>query len=107
MSSGLYTAAMLAELAGVHVSRVRAWQKRGWLVPTEETHRLAYFDFSELTVARQLASLYQSGTSPRLTARKLAEVERSFPHLARPLAELTLVLDGKTLLVRPGSELAE
>jgi tetratricopeptide (TPR) repeat protein len=107
MPSGRYTAAMLAELVGVHVSRIRAWQRRGWIVPSEETHRLAYFDFSELTVARQLASLYQSGASPRLIARKLAEVERKFPHLARPLAELTLVLDGKTLLVRQGSDLVE
>ena len=40
MSPGRYTAAMLAELVGVPVSRVRAWQNRGWLVPSEETHRL-------------------------------------------------------------------
>jgi tetratricopeptide (TPR) repeat protein len=98
---------MLAELVGVHKSRVRAWQRHGWIVPVEETHRLAYFDFPELTVARQLAGLYQSGAAPRLIARKLAEIERKFPHLARPLAELTLVLDGKTLLVRQGSELVE
>jgi len=107
MSSGRYTAAMLAELIGMHVARVRHWQKRGWIVPVEETHRLAYFDFQELTVARQLAAIYQSGASPRLIARKLAEVERKFPQIARPLAELTLVLDGKTLLVRHGSELIE
>lgn len=107
MTAGRYTTAMLAELVGVHRSRVQAWQRHGWIVPIEETHRLAYFDFAELTVARQLAGLYNTGASPRLIARKLAEVERKFPHLARPLAELTLVLDGKTLLVRQGSELVE
>jgi tetratricopeptide (TPR) repeat protein len=107
MSSNHYTAAMLAELVGVHVSRIRAWQRRGWLVPVSQTHRLAYFDFTELTVARQLARLHQSGLAPRLIARKLAEIERQLPDVKRPLAELTLVLDGRTLLVRRGSDLVE
>jgi tetratricopeptide (TPR) repeat protein len=42
-----------------------------------------------------------------LIAKKLAEIERRFPDVARPLAELTLLLDGKTLLVRRGSDLVE
>jgi tetratricopeptide (TPR) repeat protein len=107
MTATQYTAAMIAELVGVHVSRVRSWQRRGWIVPARETHRLAYFDFTELTVARQLAKLHASGASARLIARKLAEIERRFPDVARPLAELTLVLDGRTLLVRRGSDLVE
>src|SRR5438477_665834 len=107
MSSGLYTAAMLAELVGVHVSRVRSWQRRGWIVPVEQKHRLAYFDFQELTVARQLAALAKAGATPRFIARKLAEIGRQFPDVSRPLAELSLVLDGRSLLVRKGGELVE
>jgi tetratricopeptide (TPR) repeat protein len=107
MTANRYTAALLAELVGIHVSRVRAWQRRGWIVPAEVKHRLAYFDFSELTVARQLARLHKSGASPRLIAKKLAEIERQFPDVQRPLAELTLVVDGRTLLVRRGSGLIE
>src|ERR1051325_7690483 len=87
-TSRLYTAAMLAELVGVHVSRIRNWQRRGWLVPVEQTHRLAYFDFQELTVARQLAELQRGGATPRWLAKKLAQIERSFPDVARPLAVL-------------------
>src|SRR2546423_9820432 len=104
MTSGLYTAAMLAELVGVHVSRIRSWQRRGWIVPASQTHRLAYFDFQELTVARQLAELSRLGLAPRRIERKLAEIQRRFPDVKRPLAELTLVLDGRTLLVRRGAE---
>lgn len=102
-----YTAAMLAELVGVHVSRVRAWQRRGWIVPVEETHRLAYFDFAELNVARQLAELHRGGLSPQRIARRLAEIERRFPDVKRPLAELTLVVEGRQLLVRRGEGLIE
>ncbi|HEX5106337.1 MAG TPA: MerR family transcriptional regulator [Pirellulaceae bacterium] len=105
--SAPYTAALLAELVGVNAARVRAWQRRGWLVPVEETHRLATFDFTELSVARQLAELTRAGASTRLIARKLAEIHRHFPDVARPLAELSLVLDGRKLLVRRGTGLVE
>jgi len=98
---------MLAELVGVHVSRVRSWQRRGWIVPAEQQHRLAYFDFAELTVARQLAELSRLGLAPKTIERKLAEIQRRFPDVKRPLAELTLVLDGRTLLVRRGNGLVE
>jgi tetratricopeptide (TPR) repeat protein len=98
--SSCYTAAMLAELVGVHVSRVRAWQRRGWIVPVAEEHRLAYFDFTELSVARQLAELHRAGLTPQRIARKLAEIQRHFPDVPRPLAELSLVVDGRQLLVR-------
>jgi tetratricopeptide (TPR) repeat protein len=105
--SSRYTAAMLAELVGVPPAQVRAWQRRGWLVAIEETHRLAQFDFTELTVARQLADLHRAGATSKLLARKLAEINRRFPDVARPLAELSLVLDGKKLLVRRAGGLIE
>ena len=84
MTSGLYTAAMLAELVGVHVSRIRSWQRRGWLVPVQQTHRLAYFDFQELTVARQLAELQRGGATPRWLAKKLAQIASLTVRPVRP-----------------------
>jgi tetratricopeptide (TPR) repeat protein len=107
MPSAHYTAALLAELVGVDAARVRNWQRRGWLVPADETHRLATFDFTELTVARQLAELHRAGAGTRLIGQKLAEIHKHFPDVARPLAELTLVPDGKKLLVRRGTGLVE
>jgi len=107
VTAGLYTAAMLAKLVSVPVARIRSWQRRGWIVPTEEKHRLAYFDFIELTVARQLAGLQRAGASPKLIAKKLVEIQKRLPDVRRPLAELSLVLDGRTLLVRRDGELLE
>lgn len=102
-----YTAAMLAELVGVETPQIRAWQRRGWLVPVEETHRLAYFDFAELAVARQLAELARAGVRPATIARKLAEIQRRAPQVQRPLAELAIVLEGRQMLVREGDDLVE
>ena len=88
---------MLAELVGVDRARVRSWQRRGWLVPVEETHRLAYFDFAALAAARQLAELHRAGIKPAVIERKLAELARRSPGAARTLAELSIVLDGRQL----------
>jgi tetratricopeptide (TPR) repeat protein len=102
-----YTAVQLAELVGVDRSRVRAWQRRGWIVPVAETHRLAYFDFTELAAARNLAELHRAGVKPAAIARTLAEIARRAPHVRRPLAELAIVLDGQQVLVRQGDDLVE
>jgi tetratricopeptide (TPR) repeat protein len=98
---------MLADLVGVDRARVRSWQRRGWLVPVEETHRLAYFDFAALAAARQLAELHRAGIKPAVIERKLAELARRSPGATRTLAELSIVLDGRQLLVREGDDLVE
>ncbi len=105
--SARYTIALLAELVGVDAPRVRSWQRRGWIVPADETHRLALFDFQEVAVARQLAALHRAGVKPATIARKLAEIQRRAPQVQRPLAELAIVLDGREVLVREGEDLVE
>ena len=102
-----YTIAQLAELVGVATARVRDWQRRGWIVPAREEHRLAYFDFPELAAARNLAALVRAGVKPATISRKLEEFKRRAPHVQRPLAELAIVLDGRQLLVREGDDLVE
>jgi len=98
---------MLAELVGVPVNRIRTWQRKGWIIPVEQSHRLAHFDFAGLTAARQLAALHRSGASAQLIGKKLKEIQRQFSDVRQPLAELTLILDGKTLLVRRVGALIE
>jgi tetratricopeptide (TPR) repeat protein len=105
--SARYTVALLAELVGVDAARVRTWQRRGWIVPADQKHRLALFDFQEVAVARQLAALHRAGVKPATIERKLAEIKRRAPQVQRPLAELAIVLDGRQLLVREGDDLVE
>lgn len=103
----LYTPAMIAELAEAPLALVRSWQRRGWIVPQEVEHRLARFDFGELSVARTLAELSRAGIRPAALARKLKELSARLPHVERPLAELSFVVDGRELLVRHSDELLE
>ncbi len=103
----LYTPAMLAELLDVPVTAVRRWHRQGTLVACHSVRRLPYFDFSEVAVARHLASLYTAGCSLRVIDRKLAELKRSLPEIDRPLCDPSIVVSGRQLYLRRGDELAE
>jgi tetratricopeptide (TPR) repeat protein len=103
----LYTPAMLAKLLGVSVSAIRRWQRRGWIVPVREVRRLPYFDFQEVATARRLTELLAAGMSAATLERKLAALARYLPGVKRPLAQLSIIVEGKHLLVRHGDGLFE
>ena len=103
----LYTPAMLAGLLDVSVSTIRRWQRRGWIVPTREVRRLAYFDFQEVATARRLAELLAAGMTPAAIEKTLAALARQLPAVKRPLAELSIVIEGRHLLVRHPEGLVE
>ncbi|MEN6557586.1 MAG: MerR family transcriptional regulator [Thermoguttaceae bacterium] len=106
-SHRLYTPAMLAELSGVPVAVIRRWHRRGLIVPVREVRRLPYFDFQEVATARRLAELLAAGVSPRAIERQLASLARCVPGVARPLAQLSVIVEGKGILLRQGDGLIE
>lgn len=103
----LYTPAMLAELLGVPVSLVRRWHRRGLITAVRTVHRLPYFDFQEAAGARRLAEMLAAGVSPQAIERQLAALARFLPEARRSLAQLSLIVEGKRLLVRHGGELVD
>ena len=86
---------MLAKLLGVSVSAIRRWQRRGWIVPVREVRRLAYFDFQEVATARRLTELLAAGISPAAIEKELAALARYLPSVKRPLAQLSIIVEGK------------
>ena len=103
----LYTPAMLAELVGVPVQAVRRWHRLGYLQSRRNVRRLACFDFAEVAAARHLATLYNAGCSLAVIDRKLAELGRSMPEVARPLCDPSVVAAGGRLVLRRGNGLEE
>jgi tetratricopeptide (TPR) repeat protein len=103
----LYTPSMLAELLNVPVSIIRRWHRRKLIVPVREVYRLPYFDFQEVATARQLAQLLAAGASPDAIEKKLADLSRYVPEVERPLAQLSVIIEGKQLLLRQGEGLIE
>ncbi len=103
----LYTPAMLADLLGVSISVVRRWHRRGLIVPVREVHRLVYFDYQQVATARHLAKLLQAGASPLAIERKLAQLAHWLPDVERPLAQLSIIVEGRDLLLRQGEGLID
>jgi len=103
----LYTPAMLAELLDVPVSVVRRWHRRGLIVPKREVRRLPYFDFQEVVTARHLAQLMGAGVSHAAIEKKLARLASYLPEVKRPLAQLSVVVEGRQILLRSREGLIE
>jgi tetratricopeptide (TPR) repeat protein len=102
-----YTPAMLADLLGVSVAVIRRWHRRGLIVPAREVRRLPYFDFQEVATAKRLAELLAAGMSPAAIEKKLESLSRVLPGVARPLAQLSVIVRGKQILLRQGDGLIE
>ncbi len=103
----LYTPAMLADLLKIPVSVIRRWHRRGLIVPVREVHRLPYFDFEEVSAARHLAQLLAAGVSPASIEKKIEQLSNWFPQVQRPLAQLSIIVEGSHLLLRQGEGLVE
>ena len=103
----LYTPAMLAEILGVSVRTIRRWHRAGLIKPVREVLRLPYFDFLEVSSARKLAQMVAAGMSPTTIESKLQRLADLVPGVHRPLAQLSIIIEGKELLVRKDDELQE
>ncbi len=103
----LYTPAMLAELLHLPVTTIRRWHRRGLIQPVREVLRLPYFDFQEVATARRLAQLVAAGVSVASLERKLNDLARLVPGVQRPLAQLSVIVQGGELLLRRPEGLIE
>lgn len=102
-----YTPAKLAHLLGVSVRVIRRWHRRGLITPVRTLHKLPYFDFQEVATARRLAQWIASGASPQAIEQRLVEVVEVLPDMRRPLDQLSILVEGKQVLLRQGEGLLE
>jgi tetratricopeptide (TPR) repeat protein len=103
----LYTPAMLAELVQVPIAAIRQWHRRQVIIDKREVQRLPYFDFEEVGIARKLAQLWRAGCSLNAIDRQLENLARLLPGSQRPLTDPAVIVQGRSLLVRHGENLAE
>ena len=106
-TNNLYTPAMLAKLLDVPLKSIRRWHRRGLIVPSRQVNKLPYFDFAEVASARRIAKLIASGESPTAIEAKLSKLAKLSPELERPLSQLSVIVDGKSVLFRQGEGLVE
>lgn len=102
-----HTPAMLAHLLGVSVRVIRRWHRRGLITPVRTLHNLPYFDFQEVATARRLAQWIAAGASPKAIEQRLVELLEVLPDIQRPLDQLSILVEGKQVLLRQGEGLLE
>ena len=103
----LYTPAMLAELLQVPMTTIRRWHRRGLITPTRQVKKLPYFDFEEITSARRIAALIASGMNSTQIEKQLSQLADLYPDLQRPLSQLSIIVEGRKILLRQGEGLVE
>ena len=103
----LYTPAMLASLLDVPLATIRRWHRRGLIHPARQVKKLPYFDFPEVASAKRLAQLIASGATPAAIENKLTQLANLYPNLQRPLSQLSVIVEGRSVLLRQGGGLVE
>jgi len=96
----LYTPAMLSSILRISVHVIRGWARAGLIRPVRMVYRLPYFDFREVSSARRLNELLESGV-PR---RDLEESLRRLPGVQRgddrPLEQLQILVHRLGVVIR-------
>ncbi len=103
----LYTPAMLADLLQVPMTTIRRWHRRGLITPTRQVKKLPYFDFEEIASARRIAALVASGVNSTQIEKQLSQLADLYPDLQRPLSQLSIIVEGRKVLLRHGEGLVE
>lgn len=96
----LFTAVMLAEMVNLPLATIRLWDRKGLITPAKTVRNLSYYDFQEVLTAKALRDLLRGGLSANVIEKRLRSIERIFPDLQRPLAQLSLIVEGKDVLLR-------
>ena len=102
-----YTPVMLADLLGVSVRVIRRWHRRGLITAVMTLHKLPYFDYAEVATAKRLAGWINDGANPNAIERRLASLVAVLPNIHRPLDQLSILIEGKQILLRQGEGLVE
>ncbi len=86
--SRLYTAAQVSRIAEAPLSEVRAWIRKGLLQPARQNNLLAWFEFKDIVLARNLSRLTSSGVPASQIHRSLSEIARWLPDGERVIGRL-------------------
>jgi tetratricopeptide (TPR) repeat protein len=98
----LYTLRDAARLFRLSESRLRYWEKSGFIARTSEVSGRRYYTFQDLIGIRAARELLDEGVPLRNVHKSLRALRDSLPKVSRPLSSLRIVADGQKLVVRDG-----
>lgn len=96
----LYGRPEVARLFGIPESRLRHWERSGFLPPTGEAGTRKLYTFQDLIGIRAAKGLLERGVSIRRVRKTVEALRKTLPNVVRPLAELRVVADGQNVVVQ-------
>lgn len=99
-NAGLYTVAEVARLFGYNPSRLRYWHQSGLLEPSARVGSRNYYTFQDLIGVRTAKGLLEQGVPLQQVRRTVESLRNTLPKTTRPLSELRVLADGRTVLVQ-------
>ncbi len=96
----LYTPAMLSKLLNLPVHTIRSWERAGLIRAEKKVCRLPYFNYNEVTSARRLSELMQSGATQEELTRSMQMLKKFLPEPGRILEQLEILSDQHQLVIR-------
>jgi tetratricopeptide (TPR) repeat protein len=96
----LFTQGEIARLLGVRPSRLRTLDRSGVVTPSGRRRGRRAYTFGDLIQVRAADALLSRRVRLRDVTRALSVLKKTLPRVTRPLAELRIVSDGRSLVVR-------
>mgnify|MGYP003932126339 FL=1 len=97
---GLYTLNEVARLFGLKPSRLRYWHRSGFIEPSARVDGRCYYSFRDLVGIRAATGLLEDGVPLQQVRATVESLRRSLPNTRRPLSELSVMAEGRTVVVR-------
>jgi tetratricopeptide (TPR) repeat protein len=98
--SDLYSAAEAGKLFAISESRLRYWDRTGFLAPSGRRGRRRYYTFQDLIGLRAAKTLLDAGVPLQRVRKSISSLRTILPKVTRPLNELRVVADGHSVVVR-------
>jgi tetratricopeptide (TPR) repeat protein len=104
----LYTTVQLCQILPIPGDRLRVWMAIGLIQPAQNINGVCYFDYQQVTRAKTLSDLAQSGVSAKRLRQSLEQLRKWMPGFDDPLSQLAVIeRDGKMLVRLQDGQLAE
>lgn len=101
--SDLFSLGEVARLLGLSTGRLRSLDKNGVVQPSGRRRGKRAYTFPDLIALRAARDLLAKKVRLRDVARAIASIRTALPRVTRPLAELTIVSDGRQVVLKSDS----
>lgn len=96
----VFTRSEITRLIGMSESRLRTLDKAGIVSPSARSRGRRAYDFSDLIALRAAKALLDRNVRLRDVTKAIGTLKKNLPRVAKPLSELRIISDGRSLVVQ-------